>query len=76
MPNRQISFSAADYPQLSNLITGQEVELHIRARVGMKVMGGMEEIVSFVTDSVEVIQERKPSTQEVLMSNFYSKPTP
>lgn len=76
MPNRQISFSTADYPQLSTLITGQDVELIIRARVGMKLSGGLDDVISFVTESIEVLPERKVSTQEVLMSNFYSKPTP
>ena len=66
-----INFSLTEYPSLDKFITGQEVTLTLKGRIGMKLQSGQGDVVSFLPSSVEVAEERRPSVQEVLLSKIY-----
>jgi hypothetical protein len=75
MSNYPLQVSVKDYPELSNLIPGQEVELKVEARVGTRVLGGQDDVLSFIIKEISVVEEEREgrmSPSEYLLSRIAS----
>lgn len=66
-----LSLSLVDYPHLAKLITGQKVELEIKATVGTKTLTGMGEYITLSLEEIEIEEsDVRPSVQEILLASI------
>ena len=70
MSDHPITISVDKFPQLGKIIPGESVKLEMKVTAIGRIFGGTGDNMTFAIDDIELERERRPSVQEVLLSNI------